>query len=220
MTEIKPEPIWATNLYFAHWSEHPQQAPDLIAHLYQLQASASRNIASGVAVAAKPRRGLFESRFDLLESDGPGLQQLRAFICNALCQAVSHVNGGRVPADQLRARPVESWCHITNDSGFHDSHFHHQCSWCGIYYLQAGDTDEPSDGHGAPNGVNRFYPPLRTGGSYHDYGTEYLRDNHFDVPRKDGTLVMFPSYLLHSALPYRGQSDRIIIAFNAQVKKA
>jgi len=37
------------------------------------------------------------------------------------------------------------------------------------------------------------------------------------VPLEDGLLVLFPSYLLHSGLPYRGGKDRVLIAFNAQV---
>ena len=30
-------------------------------------------------------------------------------------------------------------------------------------------------------------------------------------------VLLFPSYLLHSGLPYRGAQDRIVIAFNTQV---
>ena len=38
-----------------------------------------------------------------------------------------------------------------------------------------------------------------------------------DVPLEDGLLMLFPSYLLHSGLPYRGGQDRVLIAFNAHV---
>jgi hypothetical protein len=37
-----------------------------------------------------------------------------------------------------------------------------------------------------------------------------------DLPIENGLLLIFPSYLLHSGLPYQGQIDRIVIAFNAQ----
>jgi hypothetical protein len=55
-----------------------------------------------------------------------------------------------------------------------------------------------------------------TGGLYRDYGNKYLNET-MDVPLEDGLLVLFPSYLLHSGLPYRGGKDRVLIAFNAQV---
>jgi hypothetical protein len=30
-------------------------------------------------------------------------------------------------------------------------------------------------------------------------------------------LLLFPAYLWHSGLPYRGEEDRIVLAFNARV---
>jgi hypothetical protein len=38
-----------------------------------------------------------------------------------------------------------------------------------------------------------------------------------DPKVEDGMLLIFPSYLLHSGLPYQGDVDRIVIAFNAQI---
>jgi hypothetical protein len=35
-----------------------------------------------------------------------------------------------------------------------------------------------------------------------------------DVPPIPGTLVLFPAYLLHSGLPYKGDKDRVLLAFN------
>jgi hypothetical protein len=31
-----------------------------------------------------------------------------------------------------------------------------------------------------------------------------------------GTLVLFPAYLLHSGLPYKGDRDRVILSFNSR----
>ena len=110
---------------------------------------------------------------------------------------------------------VDSWYHITNAGGFHDAHFHHGCSWCGIYYVRVGDSGTRPSG-GAPNGGSRFYCPLTCGGQYRDFGNRYLGGT-LDMPVEDGLLVIFPSFLLHSGLPYQGAQDRIVIAFNARV---
>lgn len=129
--------------------------------------------------------------------------------------AVAQVNGRETASRRIRVVVTDSWFHITNDGGFHDSHFHGGCSWCGIYYLQLGDSGILS-GTGAPNGGNRFYSPLWHGGSHKDYGNKYLDLTYVDPPLQNGLLLLFPSYLMHSALPYRGSQDRIVIAFNSQ----
>jgi hypothetical protein len=43
---------------------------------------------------------------------------------------------------------------------------------------------------------------------------------YYDPPLQEGLLLIFPSHLLHSGLPYRGESERLVIAFNAQALAA
>ena len=93
-------------------------------------------------------------------------------------------------------------------------HWHHGCSWCGIFYVDIGDYQAAT--LGAPNGGSRFYCPISAGGSYKDAGNRYVQP-HFDPPLENGLLLIFPSHLLHSGLPYFGNKPRIVIAFNAQV---
>jgi uncharacterized protein (TIGR02466 family) len=211
--------FWPTTFYSRAWADHAAEAPGIIAHLYALKARETARIASGVAPGAKSSFGLFESNFDLFAEDHPGLNKLKAFIGQTVQIAAAHANGSELDPRRLRVAVPDSWFHITNDGGFHDAHCHGGCSWCGIYYLQAGDSGRRSE-HGAPNGGNRFYSPLRTGGAYSDYGTKYLEVTSVDPPPRDGVLLLFPSYLLHSALPYRGEKDRIVISFNSRVTVA
>ena len=215
-SELVARPIWPTTLFFRHWDDHRLHAPGILAHLHALQSAERESIASGVAPGAKPATGLFESRFNLFATEHPGLRKLIAFIGDSLSRAVAQVNGATDP-ERIKVSATESWFHITQDGGFHDAHFHHNCSWCGIYYVEAGDCGAVTGQTGAGNGVNRFYMPLGSGGAYWDYGNEYLRKTSvFDVTPEAGLLILFPSYLLHSALLYRGQQDRVVISFNAQ----
>jgi hypothetical protein len=41
----------------------------------------------------------------------------------------------------------------------------------------------------------------------------------FQPDAVDGKLILFPGYVRHSAVPYRGQTDRILVAFNARVTR-
>jgi uncharacterized protein (TIGR02466 family) len=218
MTAVAPlvcHPFWATNFYAFPWADHGQVAPELIAYLYSLRDQQSQRVSSGVAVGAKSSYGLFESDFDLFAREHEGLAKLKAFIVDSVRRTVVHVNGGKHDPARVSVEIDDAWYHITNQGGYHDTHVHGGCSWCGVYYLQIGESGLRREG-GAPNGGSRFYSPLWRGGGYLDYGNSYLGANYIDPPIQDGLLLLFPSYLLHSGLPYTGTRDRIVIAFNSR----
>lgn len=213
--QVVVQQFWATNFYAFQWPEHEQESSAIIEFVYQTQREQGKNIASGIAPGAKPAQGLYESGFDLLDQDHPGLRKLKAFICECVQEAVVHVNSIKADPRQLRVEIRDSWFHVTKSGGFHDTHVHGGCSWCGIYYLQIGESGR-QDESGAPNGGSRFYSPLWTGGGYQDFGNNYLTHAYVDPPLVNGMVLLFPSYLLHSGLPYHGETDRIVIAFNTR----
>lgn len=207
--------LWPTMIFTRLWEQSHVENPLITQCIGRLKASQQQRIDSGVAVSAKSAHGIFESDFDLLKHNDPSLQRLSQFIQATLAAAVCVANGGEKRPDALNVDIVESWYHVTNQHGFHDAHVHHGCSWCGIYYVCIGAMDK-SKGDGAPNGGSRFYCPFNLGGGYRDYGNKYL-GAFADPPVENGLLLLFPSFLLHSGLPYVGNEDRIVIAFNARV---
>lgn len=213
--ELKAHLLWPTMLFTAHWPEHDRYVDALRRFVYDLAAEQDRAIASDVAPSAKAASGLTESDLALFERSHPALDALKRFIGATVQSVVSRVNGGTVPPRRIRVDVTDSWFHITRDGGFHDAHAHPGCSWCGIYYLQIGDSGRAAKG-GAPNGLNRFYAPISTGGATMDYGAAYLNATYADPPIEDGAMIVFPSYLMHSGLPYRGARDRVIISFNSR----
>ena len=214
--DLLMKPFWATQFYHRLWKDHPAESPALIAYLHELKAKETAVITGGPAgINRRSSQGLFESHLDLKAPEPPGLPKLADFIYQSLQMVAAHVNGSRVDPRQLKVKIVNSRFHMSNDGGFHDAHHLPNCSWCGIYYLQLGEAGQ-RHGEGAPNGGSRFYSPLG-GGQYRDYGNQYLDMLCVDPPIRDGMLLLFPSYLWHSALPYRGQLDRIAITFNAQI---
>ncbi len=213
---------WPTTLYTSDRPENAARAPAIIDHLKESAKAFKTPIASGIATSAKSGEALIESPLDLFQTTSePNLMTLLAWIGGCVRAAVSNANGGKVPPEKLRLEFTESWFHITNNGGFHDAHTHGNCSWCGIYYLAAGDPDTvPASGSTkAGNGVNRFYGPLPTGGMARDYGGNYLGRYYIDVQPIESRLVVFPSYLLHSALPCFAASDRIVLAFSTRTEQ-
>jgi uncharacterized protein (TIGR02466 family) len=213
--ELSGRQAWPTMFFFRKWVDHPAHAPDILKHVYELKERAGPTIASGVAPAAKPARGLFESDFDFFQSDRAGVRKLLEWLDETARQVVSIANGQRFRPEQVRVEFTEAWAHVSNDGGYHDAHYHGGCSWCGTYYLQAGNAAAGVAG-AAGNGVTRFYSPLPTGGMASDVGNRYLTTNRIDIIPTDGLLVLFPSYLLHSGLPYSGEQDRVVVAFNSR----
>ena len=203
---------WTTMLFTRRWREFAGECPDIIAFLRELQSHQASAVDSNVAVAAKSGRGLYESDFDLFSQPHENLTKLLRFIESSLAMAASVANGQAVPPQDLVVTIVDSWYHITNDGGFHDAHHHHGCSWCGIVYLQIGESGRDASG-GAPNGGSRFYSPLITGGLYRDYGNKYLNET-MDVPLEDGLLVLFPSYMWHGTVPFASDEKRLTCAFD------
>jgi hypothetical protein len=72
---------------------------------------------------------------------------------------------------------------------------------------------------GQANGVTRFYGPHfnHLGGAHIDFGNAYLQSAHWDVSPRPGQLIVFPAWLAHQAMPYHGESERIIVSFNTSV---
>ncbi len=207
--------LWPTMIFTRIWEDAEKENPVILNTIRVLQSQQRQAIDSGIAVSAKSGEGIYESNFDLLAIKDSGLERLSDFIKLTLTAAVFVANGQQEEQSRIVVQIVDSWYHITNQNGFHDAHVHHGCSWCGIYYVDVGTTGVKTNG-GAPNGGSRFYCPFNTGGGYRDFGNKYL-NAYIDPEVRSGMLLLFPSYLLHSGLPYVGEHDRVVIAFNARV---
>jgi uncharacterized protein (TIGR02466 family) len=197
--------LWPAVFFkFVH-SDHKRLKSNLLAYCYSKKQD---NISSGIAPGAK--RSLYESTFDFLNGDNESIRSLKKFILDNVFEVSQYMNAREWPEDAEVNINLDSWCHITNNSGFHDIHNHPMCSWCGVYYLQIGETNLES-----LNGINRWYNPSSY--MYNDAGTMYTH-THYDYEPLDGDLVIFPSHISHSALPYKGYRDRVVIAFNATIQ--
>ena len=222
MLQMEVNAQWVIPLVVVRNPDHARLKDGLVRHAYERERRSSSAIASGVSATVKSN--LYESTFDLFRADVPEVRELAQFCSQAVGGLVTELRrrlgrpepagaGGGAAGAGLRIEMAESWFHITRDDGYHDVHLHPNCSWCGIYYIDPGEsTLRP------PNGCNRFYPPFEP--NYNDFGTTALFTDPADVATAEGTLVIFPSYLHHSAIVYRGKKDRVIASFNARVRFA
>jgi hypothetical protein len=192
-------------MYMFNWEAHAQHQSNLVAICRQHQQDQRT---SGVAATVKS--GLYESDFDFLLDPNSSTAALLQWGRSCLFEAAKHANQNRwPPGARIGVNIHESWCHITQNGGYHDMHIHPNSAWSAIYYVDAGDSDVETR-----SGLNRFYAPWTV--AYSDISTRYCSEvSSIDIQPQDGSLVVFPSWLPHAATPYQGTRPRVVIAFNA-----
>ncbi|MCJ8312130.1 MAG: hypothetical protein HRU38_08090 [Saccharospirillaceae bacterium] len=207
---ITPTKLWSTLLFEANFPDHEAIAPEIIQLIKQLSDNQQCDVES--LVAQKAKKNLKESNFHFLENDDQYIQCLKYFLTELISTVAYEVNHLYWPEDvQVHCDIIESWYHLTSNGGFHDIHSHPNCSWCGIYFVDEGESN-------IENGQNRFYDPRHNADHYQDAGTAYIGANGvWDIAPRAGQIIIFPSYLKHSAMAYFGQLNRMVIAFNAQI---
>ena len=197
-------------MYDFQWAQHQKYKQQLKQVCQDLE---SKNSQSNVAPSAK--RGLYESGFDFVTVPDPAVEALSHWIKDCLFKSAANANREYWPAGaNINIEIHESWCHITRDGGYHDMHTHPGSSWSAIYYLDTGDMDAASK-----NGLNRFFCPYNN--MYIDAGTAWTsRNTSIDITAQEGMLIVFPSFVQHNALSYRGEKERYVISVNSKVTLA
>ena len=156
-------------------------------------------------VAPNVKHNLVESKFDFLNGNAVIIKDVREWIDDCIKKTINTIQMEDVDYD---INYKESWYHITKTNGMHEGHIHPSCSWCGIYYLQSGDEN---------SGDTVFENPVKS--TYIDRGNLYLNNmSQYRVKPQDGLLVIFPSFLSHYQAMYKGDRDRIVVAFNAIIR--
>ena len=156
-------------------------------------------------VAPNIKHNLVESKFDFLNGNAMIVKDVREWIDSCVKKTINTIQMEDVDYDITYK---ESWYHITKTNGMHESHIHPSCSWCGINYLQSGDGN---------SGDTVFENPVKS--TYIDRGNLYLNNmSQYRVKPQDGLLVIFPSFLSHYQAMYKGDKDRIVVAFNATIR--
>lgn len=199
--------LWPTPILRRRFDNHERVNAALIPEFERIRAEFEQG----------ERARVFASPIDLHERvDTREMKELMKFFMDSVFAAATQANRHVWPRKQkIDIGFTGCWFQITNGHGFHETHIHGNCSWSSVYYVQAGDPTPD----GKPQGATRFYGPYMDAGAggHGDAGNLYLQAAHWDSPAENGVLVLFPPWLKHTALPYAGDRDRVIISFNAAV---
>ena len=183
-----------------------------IKNLAYEQKNNSKNLIE-TDVSFKIKKKLYESSFDFLkgknvtnENDRNNLLEIENWF--KLCiKDYYKLFFDKNDDESKNIRIKESWVHITNDNGYHGPHMHPNCSVCGNFYIEIGESNVSE-----MNGVNCFYSPVSSDMAIDGY--DYYNTAETIIPQ-NFKLMLFPPKILHSATPYSGKKDRIVLAFNS-----
>jgi uncharacterized protein (TIGR02466 family) len=161
-----------------------------------------------------PQAETFESRFNLFRWPESCVQELRAFMLNAVAQMVIETTSLK-PQDIARLSfQNHTWFHISRYAGSFVAHNHPLASWSAVYCVRAGEN-VPQHPH---SGVLRFLDVRQGANAYLDPANTTLQRAYALAPvelkLEAGQLVIFPSYVFHEVAPFYGSDIRITVASN------
>tara|TARA_B100000686_G_C16739151_1_gene945508 strand:+ start:197 stop:802 length:606 start_codon:yes stop_codon:yes gene_type:complete len=155
-------------------------------------------------VANHIKHNLSESKFNFFNSEEEVIKKTRTYLASCLKDVLNDLIGSD---NDYKIAFSDSWYHIGTKNSSHDVHAHINCSWCGIYYIQSGESNN--------GGQTFFCNPIFS--NFLDEGTLHHNDTEHIITPEDGKLILFPSYLKHFQSMYTGEMERIVVAFNCTI---
>lgn len=161
---------------------------------------------------------LYDSHFDLFKLSDKPVQDISNRMKQVLLDCIAKL--GNYTPEQMKEMHLEldAWFHVSRKGSIKTLHNHPNASWSMVYYVDPGDEGPVEE----RSGFIQFYDPRGAASAYQDKGNmrwpRVCTFNGLTVQPKAGLFVVFPSYLYHEVLVYRGNKERIMIAVNAWVK--
>jgi uncharacterized protein (TIGR02466 family) len=152
--------------------------------------------------------GGWQSDYDLLNWPEPEINQLKEWVNEAFGEMMAVQVGPSPIACRLA---VTAWANINRRGDFNRGHTHSTNHWSGVYYV---DTGQPVEGRPL-SGAIEFTDPRPAIGVYDIPGAPQA--STWTITPEPGLMLLFPSWLRHTVLPYEGPGERITIAFNIRV---
>jgi uncharacterized protein (TIGR02466 family) len=161
-----------------------------------------------------PQAETFESRFNLFRWPESCVQELRAFMLNAVAQMAIETTSLKPQDIAKLSFQNHTWFHISRYAGSFVAHNHPLASWSAVYCVRAGESvpQHPQ------SGVLRFFDVRQGANAYLDPANDSLQRAYALAPvelkLQEGQLVIFPSYVFHEVTPFYGSDIRITVASN------
>jgi uncharacterized protein (TIGR02466 family) len=192
--------VWPTLLVKRQLPGHEQPTADLIAHIYEQDA----------------READYTVRFleqDFFASGRPGVSWLKQQVEQTATAFLGHVGITRALTWK-----TFGWYNINRYGDHHGPHTHPKSYLSGTYYARVPPVAERLGDPGAQPACISFHDP-RNGANMLVVGTEPDARSTYTVRPTAGTLMMWPSPMLHQVHPNLSEEHRITISFNLSIER-
>ncbi|GMG83693.1 hypothetical protein LNKW23_29060 [Paralimibaculum aggregatum] len=195
---------FATPIAAFLWPESEALNAELAAEALKREAAAGEGV-------ARSNVGGWHSDHDLLAWDIPAVKVLHRRILRMTADLTSAtLRGGK---GARFAFAIEAWANVARSGQYHLVHDHPGSHWSGVYYASVGTPDASERFNGR---LELLDPRVATGMVPLHAGT--FDERHMVTP-EPGLMVLFPSWLRHHVLPFKGSGERISIAFNVRLQR-
>ncbi len=154
---------------------------------------------------ARSNVGGWHSDTRMLEWAGEPMRRLVARIVDL---ADANTEDLRAQEKGRRGWVLEAWANVSQAGASNVAHTHPSCFWSAVFYVKVGEGE---------GGEILFHDPRLP---YLNMHAPDLRFRHFGPEQEMalrpsmGMLLLFPSWLSHSVLPWSGEEPRISVAVN------
>ncbi len=113
---------------------------------------------------------------------------------------------------------VEMWANRILKGGSNQLHAHLGAVWSAVYYVRVGKEQDDGDMGGDLRLLDPRFPGAYMNAPFlrptWDENEEEYQQYTRDFSPCEGMLIAFPSWLMHSVVPYQGSGERISVAIN------
>jgi uncharacterized protein (TIGR02466 family) len=107
---------------------------------------------------------------------------------------------------------LQGWVNVNERGAFNTPHSHPDHEWSGSYYVRVPEVPK-----GTRSGSIEFLDPRGPVAQMEGLQSPHFAPKILKAP-KEGTMLLFPSYLRHWVYPNEQDETRISIAFNAKFR--
>ena len=150
-----------------------------------------------------------ENRLDMINQ--PEFKEFSHFLIQTLKEVNDTIFGQHLKHMQMmRCNISNSWFSINRKGSWHRAHTHGSSIWSVVYYPKSSESGGEIIFTNSLGSYQEHWPYFTRAKSNNE---QYLTKEIIINP-KEGDLIMFPGYLVHSVDTYNGDEDRICLSFN------
>ena len=140
MIDIKQNMLWPTMLFEMTMPDYDSIKEELVEYIRTCKVEETDN--SGIGPFDQRHKKFLDESYPTLfnNNDNESFNSVKDFCMNMTLEVAKNINSPHIETSDWLIRPTDAWYHITKDRGYHDSHTHALSPWCGIFYVDKGDT--------------------------------------------------------------------------------